>query len=650
VISARVERLSLGARRLLEATALVGQPLSVQVALDATLAAHTDLDALLDAHLVRESESLGQELVECYHDRIRETVVASLSSEATREHYARLAPALARDLAQDPELVSRCWQGAGQRAEAARYAILAAERADLAMAFDHAAALYQKGLDLGAPAADETALIVRLGHALENGGRGTEAAAMYRRAAERFSGDASTELSRRAAEQLLVTGRVEEGTALLRDVCSELDVFFPRGPGSALLSLAWTGLRVRARDLDAELPDERRVSEHDALRLRTARTVVTGLIGYLPAHVASVAGRYLLTALDKGDLTERVRSIGFNAYVYSHIDPKSPRSRDLLRRMDELAEASGRAELRGFASLMKGTSAYHFDLCRDARRHFEAALCALRGCSGVTWEIDAACVYDQMSAIYCGDHAEIARSAPALVDEALRRGRVWTGAMLSGFAGMPAWLAEGGGPSYRRQLAEVARHWQPSQEPRWPDYVLLMGEALVSIFEGQPHLGFDLLDRRRATYMRYMLTRGAGKGSMGFATHHGRCAASALGTLGRGHAGRARWTRVLEQSSAALTKNPSTKAQGMASMLAAALAVQRGDTESGVALLRRALDAFERAETRMFVAAVRRRLGEMVGGDEGRELISRGDEVMLQQGVKDLDAETELSCPGFGRR
>jgi hypothetical protein len=85
-------------------------------------------------------------------------------------------------------------------------------------------------------------------------------------------------------------------------------------------------------------------------------------------------------------------------------------------------------------------------------------------------------------------------------------------------------------------------------------------------------------------------------------------------------------------------------------MLDAALAVQRGATERGVALLRRALGAFERAETRMFVAAARRRLGEMVGGDEGRQLISRGDEVMSEQGVTDLDAETELNCPGFGRR
>src|SRR5205814_184529 len=96
----------------------------------------------------------------------------------------------------------------------------------------------------------------------------------------------------------------------------------------------------------------------------------------------------------------------------------------------------------------------------------KSALSALRGCSGVTWEIDASNVYDQLSAIYCGDYADIARSAPTLVDEALRRGRVWKGAMLRGFSGMPAWLTTGDGAQYRRQRApaldpQLARQRQP---------------------------------------------------------------------------------------------------------------------------------------------------------------------------------------------
>jgi eukaryotic-like serine/threonine-protein kinase len=606
---------------------------------------------LLDAHLMRETEAAGQELVECYHDRIREAVAAALSSETAQVHYRSLAAGLASDREADAELISRCWEGAAEPAEAARHAVIAAGQASLTMAFDHAAALYRKALELGAPSGQEAALLMtRLGRALENGGRGAEAAVMYRRAAELCAGDASLELQRRAAEQWLATGHVDEGAALLRTVCSTLGVYFPLSPGSALLSLAWTGLRVRARDLNASVPVDRTLSPRDALRLQTAHTLVTGLIGYQPVHVASVVGRYLLMALDRGDLTERVRSLGFSAYVQSHIDPSSPRTTAFLRRMDELADTSGRAELVGFSSLMKGTSAYHFDRCREARHHFAGALPLLRGCTGVTWDIDAVNVYDQLSASYCGDHADIARCTPALVDEALRRGRVWTGAMLSGFAGMPAWIDADGPQGYRRQLELLGRHWKERSHPLWPDFVLLMGEALLHIREGAPERGFALLEQRYRAYARHMLTRGASRGRLSYAVHQSRCAAAALGAVPAGQRSeRARWNAELRRSLASVSQYSTLKARANASLLAALLAFERGARDTSVELLRESVGGFKRAGMHMFVAACQRRLGKMVGGDEGRVLVGLGDELMRAQHVGDLEAETEVCCPGFAR-
>jgi tetratricopeptide (TPR) repeat protein len=656
VISARVGGMPAAARRLLEAAALVGQPLSMRVALEATGASHSDLDALLEAHLMRETETTGQELIECYHDRIRESVSAASSGAEAQDQYRALAAALSRDLDADPELVSRCFHGSGQRAEAARYAVLAAGRASLAMAFDHAADLYRNALALGQPTGHDAAeLLTLLGQALENGGRGAEAADVYRQAAALDDGDASLELVRRAADQLLATGHVDEGTRLLRTLCGTLDVHFPTNPGSLLLSLAWTNLRLRLRDRVTALPAARSPSAREVLRLRTARTVVTSLSSYLPTHAASVAGQYLLMALDAGDVTDRVRSIGFNAYTQSQIDPRSPRSALLLERMAALANESGRAELIGFASMMKGTTDFHFDRYQDARRNFERALAHLRGCPGVMWEIDAANIYDQLSAIYCGDYADIARSAPALVDEALRRGRVWTGAMLSGFAGMPAWLGVHGAESYRHQLAEVAKSWTPRSRPHWPDYVLLMGEALLGIFEGRPEDGFALLEARREAYERYMLSRGPGIGPVGYAVHQGRCAASALGAARPGSAARVgaredqrkAWAAHLRRAIRLVEKYGSPKARGIATLFEAVLSYERGARESGLGLLRQSLAAFERAEMHMYAAACRRRLGELVGGDEGRELVARGEAFMQRQAVRDIEAETEMSCPGF---
>jgi eukaryotic-like serine/threonine-protein kinase len=48
----------------------------------------------------------------------------------------------------------------------------------------------------------------------------------------------------------------------------------------------------------------------------------------------------------------------------------------------------------------------------------------------------------------------------------------------------------------------------------------------------------------------------------------------------------------------------------------------------------------------MHVAALRRRLGQWLGGDEGRGLLRSGEVFMNSQGVRDLDAMSELLCPG----
>ena len=48
----------------------------------------------------------------------------------------------------------------------------------------------------------------------------------------------------------------------------------------------------------------------------------------------------------------------------------------------------------------------------------------------------------------------------------------------------------------------------------------------------------------------------------------------------------------------------------------------------------------------MYTAAARRRLGELLGGTEGAELLQQGDAAMRAQGVKEVDAMTELFVPG----
>jgi hypothetical protein len=180
--------------------------------------------------------------------------------------------------------------------------------------------------------------------------------------------------------------------------------------------------------------------------------------------------------------------------------------------------------------------------------------------------------------------------------------------------------------------------------------VLLMGEALLHIREGVPERGFALLEQRYGAYARHMLTGGASRGRLSYAVHQARCAAAALGAVPEGQRSeRARWSAELRRSLASVTRYPTLKARANASWLAALLAYERGARDTSLELLRESVSGFERAGMHMFVAACQRRLGQIVGGDEGRELLGLGDGFMREQHVADFEAETEVFCPGFAR-
>jgi tetratricopeptide (TPR) repeat protein len=651
LLEARITALPAAARHLLQALALAGRPMATEVLLQATGADHTALDALRDAHLICGSDSAGGKLIECYHDRVREIVCAAMTDEERATHNRGLARALrSRD---QPELLSRCLEGAGEPRAAAEHAALAAEQASLALAFDHAAELYRRALQLGVESTDgRRELLTRLGRALENTGRGGEAATAYLQAAELSDGTDSLDLQRRAAEQLLHTGQFDRGYELLRQVSETVGIELPTSTAGALFSLGWSQLKLRLRTIDPDRPTRPTTtgtSARDALRLRALRTAVTGLIGYKPLHAASASGLYLSHASQRGDAADHVRALGFHAHNQGLISPASTRVNAMLAQTVKLAQRDGRPEMLGFAELMQGTTAYHHEACRKARDHFERARKSLRECTGVEWEHDATNIYDQLSALYAGDYAYIARTTPSLLDQAVRKRRVWAATMLSGFAGMMAWLTNDDVHGYRQKLMEARGLGQPGEDAGWPAMLLLYAEALLSIYAGEPLRAFETFAAEHESARRTPISRMALTGALGYATHRGRCAAAALGSASVSPAQRQQLVAALKESIGTLKRRGMTRSQGMGAMLEAALAAAQGQDRKAVEELRAAVAKFDEAEVRMHAAAARRRLGQLIGGTEGRELVTLGEAFMREQGVQQLEPMTELNCPGFRR-
>jgi tetratricopeptide (TPR) repeat protein len=203
-----------------------------------------------------------------FHDRVRDAVLKRLTPAELRERHVQLAQALAASDRTDPEALARHFRAGGDAARAARYSVLAAERASAAFAFDRAVALYRVALDLAAP--DERGeLQVRLADALVNAGRGADAAEAYLAAVKGTDRRRAIDLRRRAAEHFLRSGRVDQGVATLRGVLSEVGLPMPASPRRVLVSIIGARLRLWLRGLSVRLRDERDVAPDVLLRTDT---------------------------------------------------------------------------------------------------------------------------------------------------------------------------------------------------------------------------------------------------------------------------------------------------------------------------------------------------------------------------------------------
>ncbi|MGH7270074.1 MAG: ATP-binding protein, partial [Polyangiaceae bacterium] len=305
----------------------------------------------------------GCEIVETIHDRIREMIVAQLPAKVIREHHLRLAEALEASAGTDPEAAAAHLLAAGEGQRAVRYTELAADDAVTKLAFDRAAHLFRLTLDtLASSSPDSQRLHTRLAEVLEWAGRGAESARVYLAAAERAPAEERIELERAAAEQLLTSGRIDEGAVVLRRVLSAIGVSPPKSAMGALFwlvvyrfALFVVGLRFAER----EAADVRR---EDRVRIDALYSVSLGLALVDTVLGACMQARHLLAALRAGDRFQILRAASLEATNLAGLGgAESPREHALheiaLRLGERATESEGLSFVlgtRGIALFLRG--------------------------------------------------------------------------------------------------------------------------------------------------------------------------------------------------------------------------------------------------------------------------------------------------------
>jgi eukaryotic-like serine/threonine-protein kinase len=643
MLDARLRYLPEGARQFVEALAVAGRPVNPEVVYQAAELSGDELPLVSSLRAAQFLRTGGAgHTLELYHDRIRETLAAQLDPKKVMQIHRRLAQAIEARGIDDPEALFEHYMGAGERVRAATHAAVAARKAASALAFDRAAAFYRRALELAPARGAELVDLKRgLADALVNAGRPYEAAQAYLEVAQSASASHSLEFKRRAAEQLLMGGHINEGVELIRAVLAAVGLSYPETPMSALLSLLLKRLQIRFRGLKFTEHDESQIPESDLVRLDTCFGAAAGLGSVDLIRGADFQSRHLLLALRAGEPFRVCRALAFEqVQVAARGGAGGERSLQIAKQAEEIAQRLDHPYAIGLSIWGRGVDAYLAGSWRKSAEVCDRAGEILRDrCMGTTWEQSMANRYRLSALMHLGELAEVSRQVPSLLSAALEQGNLFAAMDLRTRLNV-IWLAADQPDKARAEVIEALKSW-PQEGFHLQHYSSLHALVQTEIYTGDFEFARKHVEGQWPALAKSMLFRTPGVGVEAM-----QLRARTILALGADRRD-ASELRFVEKMAGKMEKVRMSWSKPYATLLRAAVAQQRGDTEKANRLLSEALQIFERAEMRLYAAAARRRLGEKLGGERGQQLITEADAWMTAQKIKNPEALVKMLAPGF---
>ncbi|OLC43398.1 MAG: hypothetical protein AUH43_20790 [Acidobacteria bacterium 13_1_40CM_65_14] len=644
VIDARVSQLPYAAKHLLELAALTGQPLDLRVAAAASTVEGDQQQMLRLLHVRRLARTRGTEwpALEIYHDRIRESVAAHIPQDMARSYHRRLAEAWEASGRGDPEVVATHHEAAGRADRAAHFASLAAIRAEDALAFDRAARLYRWVIDLGEHAPEEKRrLRTKLGHALANAGRGDQAANAFLAAAQHATADEAADLERRAAEQLLRIGKIDEGLAVLRTVLGRVGLKIAPTPTTALLSIVAHRALIGLRGLGFRDRPASDVPPATLRRLDACWTAAVGLSMVDTIRGTDFQQRNLLLALRAGEPYRAALALAMQIPNTSFAGGarRLARTERLGQNIMQLAERMNHPHALGLAMMNVGIAYRLHGRYRQSLDHIERGAAILQDrCTGVTWELEGARIMTLENLLWLGEWKDMFQRLPEFLQEAEARGDVY-GATYMRVRILPMqWLAQDRPDEARDEARHAIARWS-AQGFHLQHYNALFSQVDADLYSGDGAAGIDRLarsatDLRRSMLMRLQAVR------IEFLCLRARASITAA------LQGQTRMLRLAARDAQRLERTRAPWAEGLACLIRAGVASMRGDARKAAAQLADAEPRLSASDLSHFATACRRCRGELVGGREGRALVEDADRWFTDQHVVNPERMAGLLAPG----
>jgi hypothetical protein len=428
--------LSPAARQLLELVALCGRPIERELLLHAAQGTGQTgtlqhLTALKQTGLLRSVPS-AQHALECFHDRVREIVTATLPPARKAQQHAVLAEAAARGPEPDGEFLAHHFHGAGQLEHAAHHAELAGDRSLSAIALENAVRHYAMALSC-LPGRRSPALVEKLGNAISATGRCAEAAPLFLEAAALHSALQQTQgqeaaskslrLQRRAAQMWIQSGRMDQANAVIDPLLRVVGVRRPRTKLGILIAAHLAVFRLRlGRQLKRTPP--RALDASERLRNELCFTLGQALTLADRPLAAALILRMLPSALRDPASDHRAGALASYATMMVMLGHGSQQHQDeLFDRALELAHAYGDPETLAWVLFQRAVSENH-------RSRFACCLLWAEQISHAIDRrlIDSGWVRDELvhgkcsQLVLTGRLSEIGAIAPAAMERAARPG------------------------------------------------------------------------------------------------------------------------------------------------------------------------------------------------------------------------------------
>jgi hypothetical protein len=643
VIQGRVEELPNEGQALLEVLSVAGGPLERSVA--EAVVGLSDAEALRArlrvAKLTRSVEGDERELLDIYHGRIRDSLLAAIPPERLRALHGRLARQLEADSNTDPGRLVEHFLAAEDAAGARRYVLAAADAAEQSLAFVRAARLYGLAVELGAPR-PRWELERRVGDSLLGAGRGAEAAAAFASAVHHAPAAERTALRRLAAEHFLKSGGETEGVRLLREALNDVKLGYPETTAAAVVSLVGHRGRLLLRGLRFE--SRTQVAPAELERIDVAFAASSGLAMLDVVRAADFGARHLLLALQAGEPIRICRALAVEASGRAAVDARGRASIEgLVRTAESLATRSNDPHAIALAKLAAGLVRVFSGEWRAAQATLDAAEQIIRErCRGVHWELANAVAWSMNALILCGELREAARRVPAVLREAEERADRFALMHMVYPAAITA--ITGDDPDTAERIAREFPKFGGEFSDRFTGghWGGLVSRVSANRYRGRGQVAHremevDFARIRAAQFLRVHMMR------VCTTFERALCAIAAAEDGGD----RTRLVALAERCAKDLLGDGPDYAAPMGHHVLGCLFSLCGQPERALTELDAAISGLTRVDMGYLASCARARRGALVGGETGRALVNASREQLVGQGIVNVERCLDMSAPGF---